>query len=176
MSMNPQDMSDSIKSAFDNLTNSIAWENGERPEELAYTNAFDKALTEYIESNMEITYTWAAKTPSTSPASDPVTSFKSELVISDKTIGQPSNLSSWGSLVIDCFQKATVKHPSGFEVKAGSLLMKTLAINPPPVQYPGPLLGICTQIYNWLLTCINPDPLSGKHGSYVGATTGMAIA
>jgi hypothetical protein len=75
-----------------------------------------------------------------------------------------------------CFQKTTVKHPSGFEVKDGTLFIKTLVINPTPGQYPGPLLSICTQIYNWLLTCINPDPLSGKHGAYSGATTGMAIA
>jgi hypothetical protein len=169
-------MCDHVKAAYDDVTNSISWEDGERPGNMDYVNAFDQALTEYVEENMEITYTWDAKLPAPVSTPDPVVSFKSQLVISDKTIGQPPTIAAWGPLVMDCFQKTTIKHPSGFEVKTGTLLIKTLAINPPPGQYPSPLLGICTQIYNWLLTCINTAALLGKHASYAGATTGMVIA
>jgi hypothetical protein len=176
MAMSPQAMCDHIKAAYDGVTNSISWENEERPEKMAYVNAFDQALTEYVEENMEITYAWDAKLPAPASTPDPVVSFKSQLVISDKTIGQPPAITAWGPLVMACFEKTTIEHPSGFEVKTGTLLIKTLAINPPPGQYPGPLLGICTQIYNWLLTCINPSILSGKHGTYIGVTTGMVIA
>jgi hypothetical protein len=176
MAMSPQAMCDHIKAAYDNVTNSIAWEDGKRPEKMAYVDAFDQSLTEYVEDNMEITYSWKAALPAPASSPDPVGSFKSELVISDKSIGQPPTVSAWGPLIMACFKKATTKHPSGFEVKAGALLIKTLVINPPWGNYPGPLLGICTQIYNWLLICINPDPLSGKHGTYIGATTGMVIA
>jgi hypothetical protein len=169
-------MCDHVKAAYDDVTNSISWEDGERSGNMDYVNAFDQALTEYVEENIEITYAWDAKLPAPASTPDAVVSFKSQLVISDKTIGQPSAIFAWGPLVMACFGKTTIEHPSGFEVKTGALLIKTLVINPPPGQYPGPLLGICTQIYNWLLTSINPAALSGKHGSYVGATTGMVIA
>jgi hypothetical protein len=174
--MSPQAMCDHVKAAYDNVTNSIVWEDGERPGKLDYVNAFDQALTEYVEDNIDITYSWSATLPPPASSKDPVTSFKSELVISDKTIGQPPTIFAWGPLIMACFQKTTIKHPSDFEVKTGTLLIKTLVINPIPGQYPGPLLSICTQIYEWLLTCINPDPLSGKHGAYSGATTKMVIA
>jgi hypothetical protein len=174
MAMSPQAMCNHVKAAYDNVTNSVAWEDGDRAGNMDYVNAFDQALTEYVEENMEITYSWSALSPA--PASDPVTSFISELVISDKTIGQPPTIAAWGPLVMACFQKAVTKHPAGFSVKSGTLLIKTLVINPAPGQYPGPLLSICTQIYNWLLTCINPGALDGTHGAYSGATTGMVIA
>jgi hypothetical protein len=169
-------MCDHVKSAYDDVTNSIAWEKGERAEKMAYVNAFDQALTEYVEENTEITYSWKAALPPPASSSDPVSSFKSKLVISDKTIGQPPTIAAWGPLIMACFQKTTIEHPSAFDVKPGTLLIKTLVINPPHGQYPGPLLCICTQIYNWLLTCINPEPLSGKHAAYIGATTEMKIA
>jgi hypothetical protein len=176
MPMSPQAMCNHIKAAYDNVTDSIAWDKGERAGKMAYVDAFDQALTEYVEENIDITYSWAAALPPPASSSDAVVSFKSELVISDKSIGQPSAIAAWGPLIMACFQKSTIKHPSGFDVKTGTLLIKMLVINPPPGKYPGPLLGICTQIYNWLLTCINPEPLSGKHGAYIGATKGMQIA
>ncbi|GHV90443.1 hypothetical protein AGMMS50268_09460 [Spirochaetia bacterium] len=175
MAMSIQAMHAAIKAEYDDVTKSINWKNGERPEPLAYTKAFDRGLTEYVESNMDITYDWAAKLPHPASTADPTESFKSELIIADKTIGQPPVIATWGPLIMACFAKTVTKHPAAFKVQPGKLGIKPLVINPAPGEYPGPLLSICTQIYNWLLTCIDPAPLSGDHGAYSGATTGMVI-
>jgi hypothetical protein len=174
MAMSAQAMCDAIKAEYDAVTESVDWESGERAAPLAYVEAFDKGLCNYTEENMVVTYDWKAALPAPPATPDPTTSFTSELVIEDKTIGQPATVGVWGSLIMACFAKAKIKHPSGFSVPLGTLVVNNppLVIIPPPGAYPGPLLGICTQIYAWL----NPAPLSGPHGPYTGATTGMAIA
>jgi hypothetical protein len=177
MPMNAEAMCAAIKKEYDGVTASIAWEKGERPPPLAYVQAFDRGLTDYVEANMEITYGWSGILPPPASTPDPVTSFKSELVIPDKTIGQPPNVSAWGPLIMDCLAKAVIKHQADFTaIQAGTLAIQTLVIQPPPGVYPGPLMGICTQIYAWLLQCTSPAALAGTHGPYSGSTTGMVIA
>jgi hypothetical protein len=177
MSMSAEAMCAAIKKEYDDVTASVAWKKGERAAPLAYVQAFDRGLTDYVEANMEITYGWSGALPPPASTSDPVTSFKSELVIPDKTIGQPPTIAAWGPLIMACFAKTTTKHEADFsKVAAGTLAIKTLAIQPPPGAYPGPLMGICAQIYAWLLQCANPAALAGTHGPYSGATTGMVIA
>jgi hypothetical protein len=174
--MSPAAMRDAIKAEYDAVTASVEWEAGNRAAPLAYVEAFDKGLCEYVEANMEITYSWKAALPPPASTPDPVQSFKSELVIEDKTIGQPPTIAAWGPLIMACFAKAVTKHPSAFEVEPGKLGIQPLALAPAPGAYPGPLFSICTQIYAWLLLCIDPAALPGTHGSYSGATTGMVIA
>ena len=177
MAMSAKAMCDAIKAEYDAVTKSIKWEDGQRPSSLAYVDAFDKGLTEYVEENMEITYFWSAVSPPPASTPDPITSFSSELVIADKKIGQPPTIAAWGPLIMACFAKAITKHEAAFSTVApGTLLIKPLVIAPVPGEYPAPLLSICTQIYIWLLTCINPAPLAGVHGAFTGATTGMVIA
>jgi hypothetical protein len=176
MAMNVQAMFDAIRAEYDAVTESVDWEAGGRPSPLVYVEAFDKGLCEYVEANVKITYSWKAVSPPPASTPDPVQSFASELVIEDKTIGQPPTIAAWGPLIMDCFAKTETRHPPAFSVKAGKLGIKPLVIVPAPNAYPGPLLSICTQIYTWLLTCIDPSPLSGTHGPYSGATTGMVIA
>jgi len=177
MAMSPKAMCDAIKAEYDAVTNSIDWKNGNRPAPLAYVDAFDKGLTEYVEDNMEITYSWSAVLPPPASTPDPATSFSSNIKIADKKIGQPPTIALWGPLIMACFAKAVTQHDAAFSAVApGSLLIIPLVIVPAPGEYPGPLLSICTQIYTWLLACINPAPLSGVHGPYAGATTGMVIA
>ena len=176
MAMNPEDMAEAVIAEYKKVTDSVKWDKGERPSALAYVEAFDKGLTEYVEKNMEITYSWSATLPPPASTPDPVTSFVSTLTITDKTIGQPPTKVAWGPLIMACFAKTKTKHPTAFSVPAGTLLIKPLVIEPPPMPFPGPIKAICLQIYTWLLTCINPSPLSGTHTSYTGATTGMVIA
>jgi hypothetical protein len=176
MAMSAQAMHTAIKAEYDAVTDSVDWESGERAEPLAYVEAFDKGLCEYVEVNMEITYEWKAALPPPASTSDPAKSFTSELVLADKTIGQPPTIAAWGPLIMACFAKAVTKHPAAFEVPPGKLGIKPLALAPASGAYPGPLLSICTQIYAWLLTCIDPAALSGTHGPYSGATTGMVIS
>jgi hypothetical protein len=174
--MSPEDMCTAIKAEYDTVTRSVDWENGKRPAPLAYVEAFDRGLTEYVEANMDITYGWLAFLPPPASTPDPITSFSSKLVIADKKIGQPPNIAAWGPLIMACFAKAVTKHEAAFSgVAPGSLLIKPLVIAPIPANYPGPLLSICKQIYIWLLSCVNPSPLAGGHGPYIGATTGMVI-
>ena len=177
MAMSPQAMCRAIQDRFENFTDSIDWENGERPHNEAYIELFDQGLTEYVEENMEIEYGWSAALPPPASTSDPVTSFSSRLVIHDKRIGQPQSVNAWGTLIRACFSRAVIQHPPAFaNVTPGSLLTLTpLTIAPPPGEYPAPLLNTCAAIYTWLLGCINPAQLPGNHGSFIGATTSMVI-
>jgi len=176
MAMNPKAMCDAIKAEYDAVTKNTDWKNGKRPAPLAYVDAFDKGLTEYVEKNMEITYAWSAVLPPPASTPDPVVLFSSELKIDDKKIGQPPTIAAWGPLIMACFAKTVTKHEAGFSaVASGKLLIIPLVIVPTPGEYPAPLLSICTQIYTWLLGCVNPAPLAGVHGPYTGATTGMVI-
>jgi hypothetical protein len=170
-------MCDAVMEKFGQINDSTDWENGARPGNMAYIDAFDEAVCTYVEANMEITYLWVAVLPPPISTPDPVTSFTSKLKIADKTIGQPPTISAWGPLIMACFTKAEIEHPAGFTLPKGKLLTTTpLNIAPPPGQYPAPLLAVCTQIYTWLLACMNPVPLPGSHAAYIGATTGMVIA
>jgi hypothetical protein len=176
MAMDPAKMADAVILEYKEVTDAVEWKDGKRPPPLAYVEAFDRGLTEYVEKNMEITYSWSAALPPPASTPDPVTSFISELVIEDKTIGQPPTLAAWGPLIMACFAKAETKHPGAFSVAAGKLLIKPLVITPSQEPFPGPIKTICKQIYTWLLSCINPAPLDGTHASYKGATTGMVNA
>ncbi|MCL2410075.1 MAG: hypothetical protein FWC97_00385 [Treponema sp.] len=177
MAMNAQAMCDAIKAEFDDITNSTKWEDGERAATDAYTKAFDKGLTGYVEENMEITYSWSGISPPPASATDPVTSFSSSLVIQNKIIGQPANMAAWAQAIVACFTRATTQHQTSFsDVAPGSLLTTTpLILRPAQGEYPTGLLSICVQILAWLLAATNPAPLVGSHGPFVGATTGMVI-
>jgi|GEM_PF-1503045 len=177
MAMTPQAMCRAIQDEFENITDNTDWKNGERPHSTAYIEAFDKGLTEYVEENMEIEFGWSAALPPPASTADPVQSFVSKLVIANKTIGQPQSVAVWGNLIRACFAGAIIQHPANFATVApGSLLaVAPLVIAPPHGEYPAPLLNICAAIHAWLLGCINPAPLAGSHGSFVGATTGMVI-
>ena len=176
MGMNPRAMCGAIQDEFENITNNTDWKNGERPHQSAYIEAFDKGLTEYVENNIEIEYGWSAVLPPPASSSDPITSFTSKLVITNKRIGHPPNVTAWGTMIRICFASGIIQHPPAFAVPSGTLLtVAPLVIAPPPGNYPAPLLNICTAIYVWLLTCINPTPLQGTHGPFIGATTGMVI-
>jgi hypothetical protein len=176
MAMTPQGMCDAVKAEFKKINDATDWKNDGRPGGTAYSDAFDKAVCKYVEDNMSITYVWLAVLPPPASTPDPVTSFQSKLKIADKTIGQPPTVAAWGPLIMACFAKATIEHAAGFTLPPGTLLTTApLVISPPPGDYPGPLLGVCTQIYTWLLACINPVPLAGSHAAYTGATVGMVI-
>jgi hypothetical protein len=174
--MSASDMADAVIAEYQGVTNSVQWETGERAPPLAYVEAFARGLTGYVETNMEIAYSWAATLPPPASTPDPVTSFVSKLKIADKTIGQPPALVAWGPLIMACFAKAETEHPSALLVEKGKLKIITLTLTPPPAAFPGPIIGICQQIYTWLLACTNPAPLSGTHGPYSGTTTAMVIA
>ena len=177
MAMNAGAMADAIIKEMNAITNDTNWNDGERPPKTSFIEAFDKGLIEYVEKNMEITYSWKAELPPPASTPDPVVSFASVLIVKDKSIGQPQTLAEWGKLIMACFKKAEIKHSDDFSaVTAGKLLTLELVIVPQPKPFPDGLKSVCDQVCQWLLTCIDPVPLSGVHGSYAGATTGMVIA
>jgi len=176
MAMTPQGMCRAIQDRFESTTDSIDWAGGKLPHRTEYIEAFDRGLTEYVEANMEIEYGWSAQLPPPASSPDPVRSFVSGLSLPDKTIGQPQSVTAWGNLIRACFAGGITQHPAPFAVTPGSLLtVAPLIIAPRPGNYPVPLLDICEAIYAWLLGCINPAPLAGTNGSFIGATTGMVI-
>jgi len=176
MAMNPRAMCKAIQDRFENITDSINWEDGGRPSNTAYIDAFDEGLTEYVIENMEVEYGWSAQLPPPASSPDTVQSFVSGLSIANRRIGQPQSVNVWGDLIRACFAGAVIQHPANFIIPPGSLLtVAPLIIAPRPGGYPEPLSNICETIYTWLLGCVNPAPLTGNNGPFVGATTGMVI-
>ena len=146
MAMTAQAMCDAIRTEFDNITSSTKWKEGERPARDAYTRAFDKSLTEYVEENMDITYTWAGFLPPPASTSDPVTSFSSGLVIPNKTIGQPSTMESWARAIVACFTGAITTRDRLFHCCSGH------TFNNPPACFATSTRQLSGRAFKYLFT------------------------
>jgi hypothetical protein len=135
------------------------------------------AMKDYFEESIVITYTWTAMLPPPTSTPDPVASFTSEAVFPSFNLTSSTNLDVMALLIQAAFAGATIKHASGFTIPPGTFL----AASPPALtrtaSAEGAILNcICVPVCTWVLTLINPTPLAGTHGSYAGATAGMAIA
>jgi hypothetical protein len=135
------------------------------------------AMKEYFEENIEVTYTWLAASPPPANTPDPVESFKSTVHFSNFDIADSNNLDTMAGFIRTAFDGTDIRHPAEFLVDSGSFL----ALNAPTfamtTNADNAILNcICTPLCTWVLTLINPAPLKGKHGVYIGTTKGMVIA
>jgi hypothetical protein len=134
-------------------------------------------MKDYFEENIVITYAWAAALPPPASTSDPAVSFTSEAVFPSFDLTPSANLDVMALLIQSAFAGAAIKHASGFAIPPGSFL----AASPPALgrtaSADGAILScVCVPVCAWVLTLINSASLAGTHGSYAGATEGMAIA
>ena len=171
MAINKNDMAAAIKAKFDSITNGINWGNGELPGNGVYNKAFDEGLSEYIASNLEITYSWSATMPPPVSSPDPIASFAAKVSYPTFSIGTPSSFAAWGAMI----QK---------EVLAGIIKPKETAFVLGPLSFlvvplvlvqGDDLEGICGQICTWLKKCINPVPVSGVHGAFTVPAPGAIM-
>jgi len=168
MSMNATDMKNAIISKMDKEAGSAANAN----------KKYGDAILKYIADNMDITYGWSAVNES-SGASDPATSFKASL-------SGTGTLTTSGTLADFLVKLATLIKNSIVISPANGFSISNLKFNPAGVitasmnkenSQDAGMQNLCSQIIASLKTSFpNATPMSGSHGSFSGATTGMVIA
>jgi hypothetical protein len=177
MAISAKALEQKIKDALAEYNSSEYKNNPENPQHL---KVLGDTLKEYFEENTDITYAWAATLPPPASTPDPVVSFKSEVSFPSFDLTTAKGLEMLALLIQAAFVSATIKHASGFTVTPGTFLVKA-----PPVLkkistseeaeiaiYSCITVPVCA----WVLTLVNPTPLSGTHAAYSGATKGMVIA
>jgi hypothetical protein len=135
-------------------------------------------MKDYFEEKTEITYGWSAVTPPPSSTPDPVTKFDSTVTFPAFDLTAAVNLVTLAALIQAAVLKGVINHSAAFSVVAkGSYKAVTTLVLTPQNSYGNQVfyLSIVKPTCAWYLTCINPAPLAGSHGSYSGATTSMSI-
>jgi hypothetical protein len=138
---------------------------------------FGDAVLKNIVDNISVVYGWSAVNPS-SGADDPVVTF-SGVVSGGGTLTPSAGFSEMLVKLATLIKGLTIRAPAGFTVAP-------LAFNPAGVltavmamettQYLA-MTNFCAQIIASIISSFpNPDPASGTHGAFTGATTGMVIS
>ena len=143
----------------------------------AANKIFGDEVLKSIVDTIEVTYAWEA-TNEVTGVKDPVLAFSAE--VSGGGTLTPSNLFPEMLIKLSTLIKGlTIEAPDGFEVGplkfnlAGVLVAAMAMENTHELA----MTNLCNQIVASLkLAFINPAPVSGKHGFFTGATTGMVIA
>jgi hypothetical protein len=173
MAIKDSDLDSKITTAFDNYNNGDYKNDPDHPKHL---KILGDTMKDYFEKNTEITYVWAAAMPPPASTPDQDKSFKSTVKFSAFDLTAASNLVTLAALVQAAIIGGIINHASGFDVAPGAFLAVSPLSYPPQGSLDGAFFKAITKpTCAWVVTCINPSPLAGKHGSYVGATTGMAI-
>jgi hypothetical protein len=174
MGINSEELNEKIMDAF------YKYNGGEYQNEKftpKHLKILGDTMKDYFEEKTVVTYKWSAALPPPASTPDPVTSFNSEATFPDFDLTAASNLISLAALIQVAVTAGVIKHPNGFDVKEGTFIAVTPLVLLQQPELGGAFFNCITKpACDWYLTCINPASLSGKHGSYVGATTGMAIA
>jgi hypothetical protein len=168
MAMVASDMKDAI----------IAKMNQEAVSAANANKKFGDAVLEYICDNMDITYGWSASNPA-SGAPDPTTSFKASISGSG-TLPVSGNFPLFLIALAVLIKAAlTISPPGGFS-------LAPLTFNPAGAfsiamanedNQENAILHFCQQCIASLKSSFpNPASVSGSHGAFTGATTGMVIA
>jgi hypothetical protein len=134
-------------------------------------------MKEYFEEKTEITYGWEAYLPPPAGSRDPAASFQSEVKFPAFDLTPSVNLITLAALIMAAVLGGVINHPDAFSITPGSFAMKSPLVF--PLHPSGPVGAMYNSIVkptcDWVLTCINPTSLKGKHGAFIGATTGMVI-
>ncbi|MDR1230170.1 MAG: hypothetical protein LBK61_02090 [Spirochaetaceae bacterium] len=138
---------------------------------------FGDAILKNIVDNISIVYGWSAADPS-SGAPDPAVSFSAS-VSGGGTLGPSANMNEMLVKLAVLIKGLLINAPSGFDVGP-------LAFNPAgvlSVTMAGEdtqdlaMEHFCEQIIASIVSGFpNPAPAAGKHGSFIGVTTGMAVS
>jgi hypothetical protein len=174
MAIDDRELNTKIMDAF------FEYNNGDYKNEMVFPKhlkILGDTMKDYFEEKTVVTYKWAAVLPPPASTPDPVTSFDSEAAFPAFDLTAANNLITLATLIQAAVIAGIIKHPSGFTVIPGTFIAITPLVLPQTNTADDAIFNcIASPVCAWYLTCINPAPLAGKHGSYAGATTGMAIA
>jgi hypothetical protein len=171
MAINEQDLRDAIYEAL------IAYSQGDYKNEMTnpqHMKIMGDTMKNYFEENTVITYGWSATNPSGTP--DPILSFNSEVSFSAFDLTRPMDLPGLVAKIMAAFQGAIIKHPVAWIIPNGTFLIKPLVLPQSNNAETALMDCIIHPVCVWVKTLINPAPLSGTHGAFSGATTGMTIS
>ncbi len=169
--INENDLYDTVYSAL------VGYSQGAYTSEMSapqHMKIMGDAMKAYFEAHTVITYGWSARDPYNIP--DPAVSFTSKAAFPAFDLTQPMNLPGLAAKITAAFQAASIKHPGAWTIPDGSFLIRPLTLPQSPSASSALMDCIIRPVCAWAKTLINPTPLSGAHGVFVGATTNMAIA
>ena len=138
---------------------------------------FGDEVLKNIVDTIEVTYTWAATNEATG-VSDPALVFSAK-VSGSGTLTPSSSFPEMLIKLSTLIKGLTIEAPDGFEVaplkfNPVGILVAAMALEN---THELAMTNLCTKIVASLkVVFINPTPVSGKHGLFTGATTGMVIA
>ncbi|GHU65095.1 hypothetical protein FACS189447_03420 [Spirochaetia bacterium] len=135
-------------------------------------------MKEYFEENTEVTYGWEAYGPAPASVKDPVVQFDSRPEFPQFDLTAAVDLITLAALIQAAVIGGVMVHQADFSgVALGSFLAVTPLIFPLHPQGPDGAMyaSIVKPTCDWVLTCINPAPLSGAHAAFTGATISMGI-
>jgi hypothetical protein len=166
-------LEEAIMTAYSSYNNG-AYKNA--PDNPQHLKIMGDTMKDYFQANIEVTYGWSGKSPPSASTPDPTTSFKSTVYFPDFDLTSAHDLDDLAGCLKAVFSDAVINHASGFTVAPGSFLVSAApALGRTTDAASAILTCICVPVCAWVLTLVNSAPLSGTHGSYAGATTGMAI-
>jgi hypothetical protein len=138
---------------------------------------FGDAILKNIADNISIVYGWSAANPS-SGVPDPAVNFSAS-VSGGGTLTPSANMNETLVKLAALVKGLSISAPSGFDVgplvfnPAGVLSVTMAGENTQDLA----MDHFCTQIIASIVSGFpNPAPAAGKHGSFIGATTGMAVS
>jgi hypothetical protein len=173
MGINAVELDNKIMGAFAEYNNGDYKKEKFSPQHL---KILGDTMKDYFEEKTVVTYKWAAALPPPASAPDPVSSFDSEATFPAFDLTAANNLITLAALIQAAVIAGVIKHPSGFSITPGTFIAVTPLVLLQQAELSGAFFNcIVKPACDWYLSCINPVSLAGKHGSYVGATTGMVI-
>ena len=174
MAVNKNDLYDILYEKLVNYSESDAYKNDmENPQHM---KVMAETMQKYFEDNIEITYGWYAQLTAYPYTPDTVVSFDSTVKFSPWDLSKPMTLEGLASKIMASVATGVITHPIDFAVTPGSFLIMPLVLPQHMVADECLMKCIVEPVCNWIVTNINPEPLSGVRAMlYTGATTSMAI-
>jgi hypothetical protein len=174
MAISDIDLDKKIKDAFKDYNNGAYKNEMKSPKHLKILGDVMKA---YFEDKTEITYGWTAVLPPPASTPDPAATFNSTAKFPAFDLTAANSLATLATLIQTAIIGGVINHATGFTVTPGSFLTITPLVLLTQTEYTEDIFYkvISKPICAWYLTCINPIPLPGAHGTYTGVTTGMMI-
>jgi hypothetical protein len=164
------------------MENFMSYNNGDYKTDMKHPKhlkIMGDTMKEYFEEKTEIVYGWEAYLPPPASSKDPVASFQSKVEFPAFDLTPAVELVTLAALIMAAVLGGVIKHPAAFSAVApGSFAGRSVLVFPPHPSGPDGAMynSIVKPTCDWVLTCINSNPLAGTHGTFVGATTSMEIS
>jgi len=174
MAVNASGMDRAVWDALKDYNDNTFPNEADRPRHL---QVMGDAIRRYLEDNTTVTYGWAATSPPPASLPDPTVTFDSSVRFRSFDLSGATNPQTLAALVMASVMTGIISHPPAFAIPPGTFLAVAPPVFPSAPQYVDGILfnNVITPLAAWYLTLINPTPLPGSHGTFVGATTAMVI-